>query len=418
MTPEPLEEIAGWLASFSGISTKIIGSQTLRRAVQQRLACTGLPDVATYQERLLASAEEQQCLVELVVVPETWFFRDRHPYHYLRQFVTSWLKQRLPAQPLRLLSAPCATGEEPYSMAMTLLDLGLSSQDFHIDAIDISRQSIRKARQAVYGQHSFRGVSETEKKRSFHITPQGFALHSEVRDTVRFQRSNLMTCLAGKSSRYDVIFCRNLLIYLHDSASEQLLASLAGLLKVGGLLIVGSAETAKVPTRLFTPIRQSFVFGFLRMDPQVSPPRLSPSSEGSSTDAQPAVSLRSPRRSQPRIMATTMKPAGAGGVALRPSLSAPLLQQDQQPLPGDALELQRWRRAIEQDPASDAAYLRLGHWLMIHNRADEAMECLRKCLYLRPDCREAMQMLIQLTQQLGQTERSLHYQQRLARLDS
>ena len=274
MTPEPSEEIAGiaaWLSDYSGISTSIIGASTLLRAIRQRLKATGVSDIASYQELLLASADEQQNLVELVVVPETWFFRDRHPYAYLREHVAGLLQAGLPSQPLRLLSAPCSTGEEPYSMAMTLLDMGLPSQAFSIDAVDICRRSIRKARLAVYGKHSFRGVSEEEQRRHFQATAKGQALHAAIRQPVHFRRANLMNCQAELATRYDVIFCRNLLIYLEEDASQQLLESFAGLLKVGGLLIVGSAETGKVPSSLYSPIRTPFVFGFLKREPQALP---------------------------------------------------------------------------------------------------------------------------------------------------
>lgn len=420
LTREPAAEISGiadWLARTSGISTRIIGSQTLRRAIQQRQNSTGLADLSDYEQRLLASAEEQQCLVELVVVPETWFFRDRHPYGYLRQHVAGLLRDGLPSQPLRLLSAPCATGEEPYSMAMTLLEMGLPSRAFQIDGIDICRRAIRKAQQAVYGRHSFRGVSELEKQRSFQPTAQGLALHPSIRETVRFQCANLMTCLAGSSSRYDVIFCRNLLIYLQDSASEQLLASLGALLRPGGLLIVGSAETAKVPASLFTPIRASFVFGFLRRDPQSAPAAPQPSSDAappsgsrlSSSGTSRPTSGRSSRRARPRA-------ASAGRVSSRPPREMSLPDRHNASASVDP-ELWRCQQELQRDPTSASAYLRLGQWLLQHKREEEAMQCLRKCLYLSPDCREAMQAMIEVSRQLGQLQRSRQVAARLARLD-
>ena len=418
MTPEPSEEIAGiaaWLADYSGISTSIIGASTLLRAIRQRLKATGVSDIASYQELLLASADEQQNLVELVVVPETWFFRDRHPYAYLRDHVAGLLQGGSPLQPLRLLSAPCSTGEEPYSMAMTLFDMGLSSQAFSIDAIDICRQSIRKARAAVYGKHSFRGVSEEEQRRHFQATPKGQALHAAIRQPVHFRRSNLMDGLSQLATRYEVIFCRNLLIYLEEEASQRLLESFSGLLKEGGLLIVGSAETGKVPSSLYSPIRAPFVFGFLRRELQALPVPSAVSSVAVSPPPRPR-SSRSPRRSPSR----SQRPSGP----LSPSRPSRVSQPAAQPPAARAAaaqdpvqEAQRFARELERDPCSHATYLRFGQWLASQNRDEEAIDCLQKCLYLKPDSRDALQAMIQLTTQLGQLERSRQYQGRLERLD-
>lgn len=111
--PADLVGIADWLAGYSGISTTIIGGHSLKRAVQLRLTATGLGDAAAYFEHLLGSPEEQQDLVELVVVPETWFFRDRRPYAYLREHLARLLQGGLPSQPLRLLSAPAPPARSP-----------------------------------------------------------------------------------------------------------------------------------------------------------------------------------------------------------------------------------------------------------------------------------------------------------------
>jgi chemotaxis protein methyltransferase WspC len=400
--------IAAWLAAYSGISTTIIGIPSLMRAVQQRLKATGVTDLATYHDLLLESPEEQQDLVELVVVPETWFFRDRHPYAYLREHVAGLLQAGLPSQPLRLLSAPCSTGEEPYSMAMTLLDMGVPSQAFSIDAVDICRRSIRKARLAVYGKHSFRGVSEEEQRRHFQATAKGQALHPAIRQPVHFRRSNLMNAQTELGSQYDVIFCRNLLIYLEEDASQQLLTSLAGLLKVGGLLIVGSAESGKVPSSLYSPIRTPFVFGFLKREPQALPV---PAAAATSNMDQNAA----PRR------ASVSRPARrthSGRTSRFSSLPlASMATPAPAPGPASAQDAQRFARELERDPTSPSTYLRFGQWLREQNRAEEAIDCFQKCLYLKPDSRDALLAMIQLTTQLGQLERSRHFQGRLERLN-
>jgi len=426
--PTELLGIADWLSGYSGISTSIIGVHSLNRAVQQRLQATGLDDESLYHEHLLSSPEEQQELVELLVVPETWFFRDRQPYVYLQQHLGALLQGGLPSQPLRLLSAPCSTGEEPYSMAMTLLEMGLPQQAFSIDAIDISRQSIRRARQAVYGKHSFRGVSEVEQRRHFQATPQGLAVHPAICQSVHFRRANLMVALAELATAYDVIFCRNLLIYLEEAASQHLLTCFAGLIKPGGLLIVGSAETGKVPSDLFEAIREPFVFGYRRRVVQVSPPLLAavlPTAAPSATSAAiPAVrdNPKAPtqvRRSRSRRSPSPLPPSPTPSAAARRARVASGVRERAAPSPAPAVptDLQRFAQELERNPYSDAVYLQQAQWMLSHNRAQEALESLQKCLYLKPDSREALKAMIQLTRQLGQLERSRQFQGRLARLE-
>ena len=422
MTAEPTSEIAGiaaTLAAFSGISTTIIGVPSLMRAVNARLKVTGIADLAVYHDLLTASPGEQQDLVELVVVPETWFFRDRHPYAYLRDHVAGLNRGGLAQHPLRLLSAPCSTGEEPYSMAMTLLDMGLFGQAFSIDAIDICRHSIRKARQAVYGKHSFRGVTEDEQERHFEPTAKGHALHPAIRQLVHFRRSNLMNCQAELATRYDVIFCRNLLIYLEDEACQRLLTTFASLLKEGGLLIVGSAEMSKVPSNLFSPIRAPFVFGFLRRDQ----PETLPLPAGTTIPTVHQDAITSPPVNTRPNPSRNVRPSGLVSTsrASRANRSAP---QDQPSASTASLataatsrDAQRFAQELQRDPTSHDTYLRFGQWLTSQERPEEAADCFQKCLYLKPDSRAALLAMIQLTAELGQLERSRLYQGRLERLD-
>ena len=432
MTSKPTIDcsaVATWLAEFSGISTGIIGHHTLQRAVGKRLESSGLDDSEAYLELLLSSPQEQQNLVELVVVPETWFFRDRQPFVHLRAHIKTLIAGGLPSQPLRLLSAPCASGEEPYSLAMTLLDMGLPADCFRIDAIDICRQSIRKARQAVYGKHSFRGVSEAEKAQNFQITPQGLALNPAIRQTVHFKCANLMRCLAETGSNYDVIFCRNLLIYLEEAASQHLLESFASLMRPGALLIVGSAETGKVPPALFQPIRESFVFGFLRREEPSSLPPAAASSTDAATDALTDSSPASARAASParprRRERPARPPALETGAARRRALRAAApanavartagrARSSGEPATGQ--ELDECRQELERNPYCDATYLRLAQLLEQGNQTDAAIDCLQRCLYLQPNSRQALEAVIALTKQAGQIERSRQFQGRLARL--
>lgn len=259
-----LESIEVFLSKRTGVSIEIIGSQRIAKAVELRLTVCGLSDTNSYLNLLRTSIQEFEELVEKIVVPETWFFRDRKPFDFLKNHArTEWLKK--PYSKIRLLSIPCSTGEEPYSIAMALLEAGLSPQQFKVDAIDISKVAITKAQKAIYGKNSFRGEDWVDRNRYFQLTPKGYEVTSNVRDLVHFQQGNLFQFFAGIQGKYDVIFCRNLLIYLNSEACNQAFNTFKQLLLPNGLLFVGSSEMSKVPQKSFQPIRESFTFAYQKI---------------------------------------------------------------------------------------------------------------------------------------------------------
>jgi chemotaxis protein methyltransferase WspC len=231
-----------------GLDAASVGSSTIERTVRLRMKSLGLKNIVDYQ-RLLESRScaqgrsEWEELVESVVVTETWFFRDRDPFKALVQLVRlEWLPQH-PAGPVRLLSVPCATGEEPYSLAMALLDAGIPPARFTIDAVDLSARALARAKRAVYGKNSFRGKNLDFRERYFESTRDGHALQPRVRNGVQFHRANIFEddFLAGCAA-YDYIFCRNLLIYFDSATQAKALDKMHRLLGPQGVLFVGAAE--------------------------------------------------------------------------------------------------------------------------------------------------------------------------------
>ena len=181
--------------------------------------------------------------MESVVVKETWFFRDREPFRALAGLVQ---REWLPAHPnghLRVLSLPCSTGEEPYSIAMALLDAGLPAGRFQVDAFDLRPNAIAHAQRAEYGRNSFRGKDLAFRASHFQPTAKGHSLNLSVRQQVHFETGNLLdeSCLA-QVGVYDFIFCRNLLIYFDQATRQRALRKLHRLLTPTGVLFVGSAE--------------------------------------------------------------------------------------------------------------------------------------------------------------------------------
>jgi chemotaxis protein methyltransferase WspC len=168
-----LTEIESLLQEKIGLGATIIGTATITRAVNTRRAKCGNCDLSTYRQMLQNSSQELAQLIELLVIPETWFFRDRYPFEFLISHArTTWLNP-LKISKIHLLSLPCSTGEEPLSLAIALLEAGLNPHQFQIDAVDISQNALDKAKQGIYRKNSFRGETWLNYNPYFQTTPDG-----------------------------------------------------------------------------------------------------------------------------------------------------------------------------------------------------------------------------------------------------
>ncbi len=265
-----LEAIEALLRERIGLDAASLGSKAISRAVENRRVACRLATINAYWQHLRRSSQELEELTEQVVVPETWFFRDQEPFRLLSLQVHSQQLLRSTSTILRVLSIPCSTGEEPYSIAMTLLDAGLSAKTFCIDAVDISHKALAKAERAIYSKRSFRNKEHPAKQRYFEETAAGYELKEPVRKAVNFIHGNLLNPWFLGQQQYDVIFCRNLLIYFSAEARSQALRTLNRLLQPKGLLFVGSAETGQMAHEPLDPVRHPFAFAYRK---QVSPAR-------------------------------------------------------------------------------------------------------------------------------------------------
>ncbi|MCA8293991.1 MCP methyltransferase [Burkholderia sp. AU30198] len=268
----------GWLLRETGIDPDSLGNDFLIRALTERvhaLQTDGerLPSAArppvtqdaldAYWQQLNASADERRALIELFVVPETWFFRDREAFATLARLAVERLAA-LPGRVIRVLSAPCSTGEEPYSAAMALLDAGLDPASFTIDAIDLSARAIEQARLGCYGRNAFRGTATEFRARHFMPTRDGWLLDERVRACVQFSQANLVEPAVDTGIRYDFVFCRNVLIYFDRDAQDRVIRSLDARLAGDGMLFVGPAETGVAMRHGMRSARVPLAFAFHR----------------------------------------------------------------------------------------------------------------------------------------------------------
>lgn len=248
-----------------GLNPESIGVESIGKVVQEHMQMCGATNVHDYIKAINESPAQQKILIESVVISETSFFRNKIPFvtlqKYLRQFVLHTHRNR----PLRILCVPCATGEEPYSIAMVLFDMKLPAKQFSILAGDISEQVLQAAKSGMYSAYSFRGEDIAFRKKYFAEKDGGYLIKQEVRAAVRFEQANILAddFLSGHKP-YDIIFCRNLLIYFDDGTKEKAIRALSAHLAEDGVLFVGHAEGAKIPQFGFASLDYPMSFAFAR----------------------------------------------------------------------------------------------------------------------------------------------------------
>jgi chemotaxis protein methyltransferase WspC len=375
-------EIAQILRETIGLDAESIGQVGLDRAIADRQAASGLTDARAYVARVRSSKEELQALIEGVVVPETWFFRDPGAFDALSSVVRHGALP-MATEPLRLLSVPSSTGEEPYSMAMALLDAGVPSARFQVDAMDVSRLALERAAAATYGRNSFRGAGALGRDHHFETAPGGRRVCERVRRQVRFRHGNVLACpfVPGRD-RFDIIFCRNLLIYFDRPTQNRVIEFLSTLLKPEGLLFMGSSEGGLALSRGYVSAKLPMAFAFRR--PQT-----------------PRAARPSAVRTVPAAVSTRPRPAPAPQAVLQVSLDTARTLVSQSRLEEAAALCDAHLRL---HGPSAAAYCLLGGVHDASGKGDEAEACYRKALYLDPRDEEAVTQLALLVERRGAAE--------------
>ena len=241
------EKIQKLLQEKIGLLASSLSSQNWNSCIDKRMIETGKKDYTEYYAFLLSSVMELQELIDLIVIPETWFYREDRAFKFLAEYVKKYGDQYRMGTPLRILSLGCSTGEEPYSIVMCLLEAGMPLGSFRIEGVDVSKNSLNKAQKGLYGLNSFRTIKTKLRNKYFSAIDQKFQLSDQVRFTVKFKKGNVVNFPTGFSKNlYDVIFCRNLLIYLLPQLQENLLKRLERNLSPNGVLILGEAEYGKI----------------------------------------------------------------------------------------------------------------------------------------------------------------------------
>lgn len=191
----------------------------------------------------------KEIVVDAMTTNETTWFRDNHPYAILEKQLLPEIAGTLGTQPLRIWSAACSSGQEPYSMSMVIEDFkrskpGVLRGSEKIMATDISASMLAQAKSGQYNMLAIgRGLAKDKLNRHFTSTADGgWKVKPEIQRRVEFRSLNL-TGSFSMLGKFDIVFCRNVLIYFSSEMKQQILKNIHGTLKPGGYLMLGASES-------------------------------------------------------------------------------------------------------------------------------------------------------------------------------
>lgn len=399
MTMAALLVEARRLCSVAGLSPEVCTDSLLEAAVSRRGKALGLQPEA-FLSRLRDDTSEQRELVEELLVRESWFWRDVRPFEWF----SGWLREQgWPARgTLRVLSAPCANGEEAYSIVLAALRIGVKASAIHVDGLDLSLRGLGLARAARYSPRALRALPDELKSRYFVGLPDGgFQLDQACQSAVRFECANLAE--AGRVARgapYDAIFCRNLLIYLDAPTRSRLLAEILQGLTPDGALILGHAEASLAQSLPLSPVKDGACFAFLRQAPAgvAGPIRPAPVRAAGGPLRRAGLPVR-PRSTAG--VASSLRQAGA-------SEAQALADAGRY---REALELAESLRVLQPGVAEHEYLVGLLHSALGHPA--EARRAYQRALYLEPSHGPSREQLSLLLEADGDTARAARMRQGL-----
>jgi two-component system CheB/CheR fusion protein len=251
-----LAKVVAFVRAATGVDFGEHKPETFRRRLARRMAVRGVTDVAAYLEMLRTDPVEVQSLYDDLLIRVTSFFRDQEGFEALKTFAfPEILRHKAPGSAIRAWVVGCATGEEVYSLAISLIEhLGgaPTSHPIRIFGSDLSDAALASARRGVYTDAAVHGLGAERLKRFFVPSERGWRVTQAVRDLCVFARHDVAR--DPPFSRLDLVTCRNVLIYFGLPLQRRVLAAVHYCLKQPGYLLLGRSESAVGVPRWFAPV--------------------------------------------------------------------------------------------------------------------------------------------------------------------
>ncbi|MCU4138289.1 MAG: Methylase of chemotaxis methyl-accepting proteins [Thermodesulfobacteria bacterium] len=264
MEKKIFEFFTALLEKVAGISYATGKEYLIESRLNELALSLGYKDVKDIYQTIIKKGVNLKLLNEIIdalTTNETYFFRDYHPFEALRTHILPELfKKREKEKKINIWSAACATGQEAYSIAMILLEyfsLYLQTYRVSILATDISKKCLEKAKKGVYNQIEInRGLPISFLVKYFKQCGAHWYIDEKVKKLVKFEKLNLLGASQRLLERFDLIFCRYVLIYFSDEIKKKVLTDLWKLLNPGGYLILGATE---IPALVFSDMEKKII---------------------------------------------------------------------------------------------------------------------------------------------------------------
>ena len=254
---QEFEELLEYLWRSRGFDFSAYKRSSLGRRVQKRMQASGIENYLGYSDYLEAHPQEFTLLFNTILINVTSFFRDPQTWEFMASdVIPRILADRNGDGAIRVWSAGCSSGEEPYSLSIALHNAGLALAGitWEIDACDLNAERVARAQEALYAEGSLRACDPEARRKYFVAEAGGFRLREKYRAGVRVFHTNLMAPNGVLGwSVYDAILCRNLLIYLSEDAFTSAISLFARSLLPGGYLFLGHSESLLDRKTAFAP---------------------------------------------------------------------------------------------------------------------------------------------------------------------
>ena len=243
LTPDEFDKIRKLIHKKAGISMSDAKRSLVAGRLRKRLVALNLDSYDAYFQTLKKDQTgEMQKFIDLLTTNETWFFREERHFEYLTEF----LNEQPKAKSINIWSAASSSGEETYSIAMTMAETMGVTSPWNILGTDISSRILDRAKKGIYMKSKIKGLSNPMKRKYMLNGVREYedylAVVPELRKKIKFQSFNLITSPLP-TVKFDIIFCRNVLIYFNQQHKKEVIHRLASCLKVGGYFFPGHSES-------------------------------------------------------------------------------------------------------------------------------------------------------------------------------
>ena len=230
-------EFHKWIYKEFNIDLNAYKSEQLNRRIGSLMLRTGITSLDEYKNILLTNKEQREKFLDFITINVTEFFRNPELFYELQGVIREYSKN---VSRLKVWSAACSMGCEPYSIAIIIDDINPKVK-VDILATDIDKNILKKAELGEYISVEMKNVSETFKRRYFNIKDEKYKINEKIKSMVTFKQHDLI--LDKYDTNFDLIVCRNVIIYFKNEVKKEIFKRFAQALKKGGILFVGATES-------------------------------------------------------------------------------------------------------------------------------------------------------------------------------